>query len=258
MKTPERESEWAILRARLFSRVPCIKGDQYHALKWIFNLAWDTHKDQERADGSPYWSHIRAIIDKLETLGIVDPMIWALVLGHDVFEDSDELKQRPRELYSSFCDRINDYICLNIKSDLGPELATRLLALTKPEIDGVEIRTEQERMNRYISNLEKIADISPETILVKMADRWHNLQTLDGFDEEKKREQCIETGAYMLSLFEETEVLFPGAHTLLHNEIMRSLDKNYPDWEWDTKYFLRTGELYRNWGENRSQEASTI
>ena len=232
------DAEWIAFRDKFLR--PLFTSEQYQALEWIFRLSWQTHENEERIDGEPYMTHIMAIINKLDRLGIHHPLILMEALGHDVFENSGELMQRENEKYSEFSDRTRRFICEHAGPRIGPKLADRLIVLTKPKIDGIEIRTEADRMDVYIENLYSAP---ADTILVKMVDRWHNMQTLGALSEDKQYEQCVETGAYMLTLFEEIADVYPSAYSRLDREIKRSLSRFDPEWFGDTNYYLRVNEI---------------
>ncbi len=54
-------------------------------------------------------------------------------------------------------------------------VAKMVITLTRPQVDGVEIKDDKEAHDVYISKLQETEDL--RIILIKMADRLHNLRT---------------------------------------------------------------------------------
>jgi hypothetical protein len=83
-----------------------------------------------------------------------------------------------------------------------------VIAVTKPSIDGISFHDKSVAGEFYHRGLDAA---SPETILIKMADRLHNLRTLGNTPPEKQRKQIKETREIYRSLFEKIRQAYPDA-----------------------------------------------
>lgn len=140
-----------------------------------YNLAYDAHKEQKRISGTPYITHPLAVALIVAEMQMdVDSVCAALL--HDVVEDTQ---------YSSE----------DIKNLFGEQVALLVDGVTK--LDKIEFSNKEER---DMENLRKMflamaSDI--RVIIIKFADRMHNMSTLISMSEEKQREKARET----LSIF---------------------------------------------------------
>ena len=140
-------------------------------LEKAFIFARDAHKDQLRKSGDPYFSHPLEVAKILTEL----KMDYVTVAGgflHDVVEDTgisiDEVTEQ-----------------------FGPEVALLVDGVTKIselKFDSVEKR-QAENFRKMI--LSMVKDI--RVILIKFADRLHNMRTLNYLPERKQRRIAIET-----------------------------------------------------------------
>ncbi len=136
-----------------------------------FNLAYEAHKDQKRISGTPYITHpleVALIVADMQM--DVDSVCAALL--HDVVEDTQ-------------------YSLEDIKNMFGEQVALLVDGVTK--LDKIEFSNKEER---DMENLRKMflamaSDI--RVIIIKFADRMHNMSTLISMSEEKQREKARET-----------------------------------------------------------------
>ena len=136
-----------------------------------FDFAFQLHEGQFRASGDPYIVHPVAVADLLRDIGASASVIAAGFL-HDVVEDTDVT---PDQLESHF----------------GPEVRELVEGVTK--LGGLHFtnRTEAQAENLRKMFLAMASDI--RVVLVKLADRLHNMRTIGALKEEKRQRIARET-----------------------------------------------------------------
>jgi RelA/SpoT family (p)ppGpp synthetase len=136
-----------------------------------FDFAWQLHQGQFRASGEPYICHPIAVADLLRDIGASAAVIAAGFL-HDVVEDTDVT---PAELEVHF----------------GAEVRALVEGVTK--LGGIHFtnRTEAQAENLRRMFLAMASDI--RVVLVKLADRLHNMRTLAALKPEKQQRIARET-----------------------------------------------------------------
>ena len=136
-----------------------------------FELAYQLHQGQYRKSGEPYICHPVAVAGLLRDLGGSGAMIAAGFL-HDVVEDTDvtieEVEQR-----------------------FGAEVRHLVEGVTKLSKFNFSSKTESQAENFRRMFLAMAQDI--RVIVVKLADRLHNMRTLDHLPDEKRRRIAQET-----------------------------------------------------------------
>ncbi|MCY7322592.1 MAG: bifunctional (p)ppGpp synthetase/guanosine-3',5'-bis(diphosphate) 3'-pyrophosphohydrolase [Phormidesmis sp. CAN_BIN36] len=136
-----------------------------------FEFAYQLHEGQYRASGEPYIAHPVAVAGLLRDLGGSSIMIAAGFL-HDVVEDtditSDEIEQR-----------------------FGPEVRCLVEGVTKLSKFNFSSKTERQAENFRRMFLAMAQDI--RVIIVKLADRLHNMRTLEHLSPEKQCRIALET-----------------------------------------------------------------
>jgi guanosine-3',5'-bis(diphosphate) 3'-pyrophosphohydrolase len=135
------------------------------------------HGDQQRPTGAPYGEHL---LEALEVLvrgaGVTDPAILCAAVLHDVVEDTPCTIAGVR---AAFGDRVADIVAW----------------LTVPEAeDGADKKAVKE------AYLKRLADAPDDAILVKLADRASNVQTLRNLPLPRQREYFAQTRTYILPL----------------------------------------------------------
>ncbi|MEB3200120.1 MAG: bifunctional (p)ppGpp synthetase/guanosine-3',5'-bis(diphosphate) 3'-pyrophosphohydrolase [Synechococcaceae cyanobacterium] len=136
-----------------------------------FDFAWQLHQGQFRASGEPYIIHPIAVADLLRDIGASAAVIAAGFL-HDVVEDTDVT---PEEIEIHF----------------GPEVRALVEGVTK--LGGIHFtnHTEAQAENLRRMFLAMASDI--RVVLVKLADRLHNMRTLGALKPEKQQRIARET-----------------------------------------------------------------
>ncbi len=136
-----------------------------------FEFAYTLHKGQYRASGEPYICHPIAVAGLLRDLGGDSAMIASGFL-HDIVEDTDVT---PEELAGHF----------------GDEVRQLVEGVTKLSKFNFESKTERQAENFRRMFLAMAQDI--RVIVVKLADRLHNMRTLEHLSDEKRRRIARET-----------------------------------------------------------------
>jgi guanosine-3',5'-bis(diphosphate) 3'-pyrophosphohydrolase len=135
------------------------------------------HGDQKRPTGAPYVEHL---LEALEVLvrgaGVTDPDVLCAAVLHDVVEDTP---------------------CTigGVRAAFGDRVADMVGWVTKPDAaDGADKKAVKE------AYLERLADAPDDAILVKLADRASNVQTLRNLRLDKQRDYYAQTVVYILPL----------------------------------------------------------
>jgi GTP pyrophosphokinase len=129
-----------------------------------FDMAVDAHSGQKRATGEPYVTHPMASAQILAELGL-DPIAIEAALLHDVPEDTD---------YS-----LND-----VEERFGAEVAHLVDGVTKLSKFSTHSHEQQQAENIRKMLLAMAEDI--RVVLIKLADRLHNMRTLYALPSEKQ------------------------------------------------------------------------
>ncbi|WNZ24273.1 bifunctional (p)ppGpp synthetase/guanosine-3',5'-bis(diphosphate) 3'-pyrophosphohydrolase [Leptolyngbya sp. NK1-12] len=136
-----------------------------------FNFAYSLHEGQYRASGEPYIAHPVAVAGLLRDLGGSAAMIAAGFL-HDVIEDTDVTAEE-------------------IEQRFGIEVRRLVEGVTKLSKFNFSSKTERLAENFRRMFLAMAQDI--RVIVVKLADRLHNMRTLEYLPDEKRRRIALET-----------------------------------------------------------------
>jgi len=161
-------------------------------IRKAFNIAVEAHKNMRRKSGEPYIMHPIAVARICaEEIGLGTTAIVAALL-HDTVEDTDLTLD-------------------DVESMFGKKTARIIDGLTK--ITGFVDNTESIQAENFRKVLLTMAD-DVRVILIKLADRLHNMRTLDSMSKEKQ-----------LKIASETEYLYaPLAHRLGLNVIKTELE----------------------------------
>lgn len=136
-----------------------------------FQFAYQLHEGQRRASGEPYIAHPLAVAGLLRDLGGSSAMIAAGFL-HDVVEDTDIAQEE-------------------IEQRFGVDVSHLVEGVTKLSKFNFSSKTERQAENFRRMFLAMAQDI--RVIVVKLADRLHNMRTLEHLPDEKRRRIAQET-----------------------------------------------------------------
>jgi GTP pyrophosphokinase len=143
-------------------------------------FALDCHGDQKRPTGVPYAEHL---LEALEVLvrgaGVSDPDVLCAAVLHDVVEDT------PCTLDE-------------VRAAFGERVAELVGWVTKPEPDGSPGAAARKAAKE--AYLRRLADAPGDAILVKLADRASNVQTLRNLALPRQREYYAQTVRYIMPL----------------------------------------------------------
>lgn len=161
-------------------------------IRRAFDVARRRHEGQMRKTGDPYITHPVAVAEILAEYGLDAASLIAALL-HDVVEDTDMTLEDVTEMF-------------------GDEVAGLIDGVTK--LDRIRFDTQEEAQAATIRKLVIALARDVRVLLIKLADRLHNLRTLWPFDEAKQRRIARES----------LEVYAPLAHRLGVQEIKHEME----------------------------------
>jgi guanosine-3',5'-bis(diphosphate) 3'-pyrophosphohydrolase len=168
-------------------------SDDISQIEKAYRIAREAHKDQKRKSGEPYIIHPLCVAIILADLELDKETIIAGIL-HDVVEDTIMTLDE-------------------VEKEFGAEVALLVDGVTKLtqlswSMDKVEIQAENLR-KMFLAMAKDI-----RVILIKLADRLHNMRTLQYMKPEKQKEKARET----------MDIYAPIAHRLGISKIKVELD----------------------------------
>ena len=140
-------------------------------LRRAFSVASDAHAGQTRLSGDPYITHPLAVAMTLAELELDEATIAAGLL-HDVVEDTGVASQVVRE-------------------EFGEEIAGLVEGVTK--LSRIDFRSQREHQAENLRKMLLAMARDLRVIFIKLADRLHNMRTLQALPEERRREVAEET-----------------------------------------------------------------
>ncbi len=183
-----------------------------------YELSKKLHEGQKRKTGEPYFNHALATGENIAEWGLDESSIAAGLL-HDVVEDTD-------------------YTLDKIKAEFGDEVAFLVDGVTK--ISKIKYRG----MERQVENLRKmILALSQDirVVIIKLADRLHNMQTLGALPPQKQKRIALETMeiyspiAYRLGMQkisgELEDLAFPYIYPQEHRWLISHVKEKYEERE---------------------------
>jgi len=151
-------------------------------IKKAYELADSAHNGQLRQSGDPYISHPVSVAAILVDLGMDTDCICAALL-HDVVEDTE-------------------VTLTEISKAFGDDVALMVNGVTK--LGQIPLFTKEEQQAENIRKMLLAMSEDVRVIIIKLADRLHNMRTLDFKPDKRRREISLET----------MEIYAPIAHRL--------------------------------------------
>ena len=172
-----------------------------------YDVAARWHRDQKRKSGDPYITHPLAVATILAELGMNTETICAALL-HDTVEDTP-------------------YTLVELKSEFGEDVAALVDGVTKLDKVKYGESAEAETVRKMVVAMSR--DI--RVLVIKLADRLHNMRTLRYLSREKQERKSREV----------LEIFAPLAHRLGMNTVKWELE----DLAFATMYPKRYDEIAR-------------
>jgi len=145
--------------------------NEVEVLKKAYFFAKDAHANQKRASGEEYFTHPCAVAKILVDLGLDCATICASFL-HDVIEDTPVSSG-------------------DIQKEFGQEVLNLVLGVTK--LDKIEFKSEQEEQAENFKKIFVSMADDIRVIIIKLADRLHNMRSLNFLSEERQQRMAHET-----------------------------------------------------------------
>ncbi|CAL9390115.1 Bifunctional (p)ppGpp synthase_hydrolase RelA [Streptomyces sp. enrichment culture] len=172
------------------SNDPKIETATLRQIEQAYQVAERWHRGQKRKSGDPYITHPLAVTTILAELGM-DPATLMAGLLHDTVEDTD-------------------YGLEDLRRDFGDAVALLVDGVTK--LDRVKFgeAAQAETVRKMVVAMAK----DPRVLVIKLADRLHNMRTMRYLKREKQEKKARET----------LEIYAPLAHRLGMNTIKWELE----------------------------------
>jgi GTP pyrophosphokinase len=167
-------------------------GEDVGLLRKAYEFCLTQHRDQKRLSGEPYISHLLEVTNVLADMKL-DMVCLASGVLHDVVENTPITVER-------------------IRKEFGPDVARIVEGVTKIGRMHFLSREEQQAENFRKMVLAIVDDV--RVVLVKLADRLHNMRTLDYLPAEKRQRVARET----------LEIYAPIAHRLGMGKVRGELE----------------------------------
>ena len=170
-----------------------LKSEDVAQLESAYHFSESAHQGQFRKSGDPYISHPIAVANILAQWHL-DPQALTAALLHDVMEDAHVTKEE-------------------ISSRFGKPVAELVDGLSK--LDKIEFQTQEEEQAENFRKMLLAMARDVRVILIKLADRLHNMRTLEVMLPEQRRRIARET----------MEIYAPIANRLGLNSIYQELQE---------------------------------
>ena len=196
-----------------------LEPKQIEQVNKAFEFANEAHSGQFRTSGDPYVSHPIAVANILSSFHMDEDSLSAAML-HDVIEDCGV----PKKV---------------IEEQFNKNVANLVDGVSKLDQLNITSRTEAYAENFQKMILAMAKDI--RVIVVKLADRLHNMRTIEYLDLEKQKRKAKET----------LEIYAPIAHRIGMNNVYRELEDRSFKVLYPTRYRQLRTALKKNRGSQK-------
>ena len=145
--------------------------EHYELLQKAYTFAAQAHEGQKRASGEPYFIHPCAVAEILVDLGL-DAATIAAALMHDVIEDTPVTMEQ-------------------LKKEFGEEVSTLVGGVTK--LDKIVFKSHEEEAAENFCKIFFAMAKDIRVIIIKLADRLHNMRSLNFLSQERQHRMARET-----------------------------------------------------------------
>lgn len=189
-----QNNEKPITYDELYEKIKKIikKQDELDVINNAYGFAATKHEGRKRRNGDDYISHPLEVANILTDLN-VDYVTLASAILHETINHSDTTIDEIRE-------------------EFGEEIATIVQSLSK--INRLELSDDKDSSAAYLRKVLVGLSEDVRVLFIKLADRLHNMRTLDALTVEEQKQKANET----------TAVLIPIAHRLGINSIKSELE----------------------------------
>ena len=180
------------LRKELIDKLNYLDKDEIEIIEKAIDYAYSKHEGQYRKTGEEYIIHPLSVAIILTTIKADKDTIIASLL-HDVLEDTPTSKEELENLF-------------------GKTVANLVDGVTK--INSINVSTENEYLTNYYKKIIVGMSEDVRVIIIKLADRLHNMRTLYAIPVDRQKLKAKET----------LEILAPIAHRLGMHKIKSELE----------------------------------
>ena len=191
-------------------------------IKKAYKFSEEAHKEQKRESGEPYFIHPNQVACILAEMGM-DTSTIAAGLLHDVIEDTE-------------------YTHEDLTNEFNEEIADLVEGVTK--LGKIKYKTKEEQQADNVRKMLLAMTKDIRVILIKLADRLHNLRTLKFMSERQQKEKAKET----------FDIYAPLAHRLGMSKIKWELEDLAFRYSNPEEYY----ELVRDIAEKRVEREQYI
>ncbi|MCD8286328.1 MAG: bifunctional (p)ppGpp synthetase/guanosine-3',5'-bis(diphosphate) 3'-pyrophosphohydrolase [Clostridia bacterium] len=145
--------------------------DEVETLNAAYAYAEEMHRGQKRASGEPYFTHPCGVAEILVDLGLDMPSVAAAFL-HDVIEDTEATEE-------------------DVRRRFGNEIFSLVEAVTK--LDKISFQSKEEDDAENFRKIFVAMANDVRVIIIKLADRLHNMRSLNYLSKERQQRIAKET-----------------------------------------------------------------
>lgn len=197
---------------------PTLKDKDRVLIGKAFSVAQEAHKNQRRLSGEPYITHPLSVAYFLSELGLDSTTVAACLL-HDTIEDTSLTHT-------------------DLEKEFGKEIAFLVDGVTKLS----QIEYSGDHSAHHLNSLKKMIFAMAEdirVILIKLADRYHNMETLEFLNKADRKRIALETMEIYAPIAARLgmgrlkgqleDMAFPYVYPAEYSEMMKKAKNKYKD-----------------------------